>query len=95
MTALLIANITVRDAEQMQAYGAAAGPTVAAHGGEFIMRGKFADTLLGDRADNAVALIRFPTVDAAKGWFTSPEYQALTDLRDSAANMEFTLYEAT
>lgn len=94
MTALLIARINVLNPEHMQAYGAAAGPTVAAHGGEFIARGKFAAPLLGNESAQAVAIIRFPSVDRAKGWFASPEYQALAGLRTTAAEMQFTLYEA-
>ena len=94
MPAIMIARITVRDADRMQAYGAAAGPTVAAHGGEFVARGKYAASLLGDGAAPTVAVIRFPSVDAAQAWFASPEYQALAELRSAAADMEFTLYEA-
>ena len=96
MPALIIARITVHDADRMQAYGAAAGPTVAAHGGEFVARGKFAASLLGDGDGDApnVAVIRFSSFDAAKAWFASPEYQALAELRSAAADMEFTLYEA-
>ncbi|SEN36669.1 Uncharacterized conserved protein, DUF1330 family [Roseovarius tolerans] len=94
MTALLIARINVLDPESMQAYGAAAGPTVAAHGGEFIARGKFASSLLGDESAQAVAIMRFPSLDAANAWFASPEYQALATLRTAAADMQFALFEA-
>ena len=94
MTALLIARIDVQDPERMQAYGAAAGPTIAAHGGEFVARGQFAGSLLGDGSARAVAIIRFPSVDAANGWFSSPEYRALSELRTAAADMEFTLFKA-
>jgi len=94
MTALLIARINVLNPEHMQAYGAAAGPTVAAHRGEFIARGKLSASLLGDESAQAVAIIRFPSVDAANGWFASPEYQALAELRTAAAEMQFTLYAA-
>jgi len=94
MTALLIARINVLDPESMQAYGAAAGPTVAAHGGEFIARGKFASSLLGDESAQAVAIMRFPSLDAANAWFASPEYQALAGLRTAAADMQFALFEA-
>jgi len=94
MTALLIARITVLDPESMQAYGAAAGPTVAAHGGEFIARGKSAQALLGDDSTQAVAILRFPSLDAANAWFASAEYQALAGLRTAAADMQFTVFEA-
>jgi uncharacterized protein (DUF1330 family) len=60
MSAILISRIRVRDAGQMQAYGAAAAPTVAAHGGEVVGRGQFADALLGEGSPHATGIMRFP-----------------------------------
>jgi uncharacterized protein (DUF1330 family) len=94
MTAYLVANVTVRDAARMEAYAAAAGPTLAAHGGEFVLEGQLADTLSGTCAAPAVALVRFPSVEAARTWYNSPEYQALADLRSSAAHMDIALFQA-
>ena len=94
MTVYLIADITVHDAEKMEAYAAAAGPTLAAHGGEFILHGHHAETLLGEWTVPGIALVRFPTLEAARTWYNSPEYKALTDLRSSAADMNFALLEA-
>ncbi len=94
MIAYLIANITVRNAEKMEAYAAAAGPTLTAHGGEFLVHGHHAETLLGDWAAPGIALVRFPSIDAARSWYNSPEYKALTGLRSSAAEMDFALFEA-
>lgn len=93
MTAIIVARITVNDPEKMKAYGAAAAPTVADHDGVFTLRGKHIETLLGEDASDAVAIIQFPSITAAQGWFNSPEYQALQDLRDEAAKMQFTLFE--
>lgn len=77
----------------MKAYGGASGPTVADHGGAFMLRGKRAAALLGDDASQAIAIIKFPSAQAAQGWFASPEYQALQEPRDAAADMEFTLFD--
>ncbi|MEP4196834.1 MAG: DUF1330 domain-containing protein [Aliishimia sp.] len=93
MTAIIVARITVIDPEKMKAYGAAAGPTVAGHEGIFTLRGKHSETLLGDDASQAVAIIQFPSIKAAQGWFNSPEYQALQGLRDEAAKMQFSFFE--
>jgi len=57
----------------MKAYGAAAGPTVADHGGAFMLRGKRVAALLGNDASQAVAIIQFPSSGAAQDWFVSPE----------------------
>lgn len=94
MSAFLVSRIKVRDPEQMKAYGAAAAPTVAAHGGEVLVRGNFAEALLGGGAPHATGVIQFPDPATARAWFASPEYQALTDLREAAGEMEFFVYEA-
>ena len=93
MTAFLVANVTVRDPERMEAYAAAAGPTLAAYGGELVLDGQLADTLFGTWAAPGLALVRFPTVEAARTWYASPEYKALAGLRSSAADMDIALFE--
>lgn len=93
MTAYIIARVKVKDADRMKQYGAAAGPTVAAHKGTFVLRGKFAGALIGSAEPHNTAIIQFPDLAAVEGWFNSPEYQALGPLRDSACEMEFLTYE--
>ncbi|WP_439124278.1 DUF1330 domain-containing protein [Marivita sp.] len=93
MTALIVARFDARNAEKMDAYAAAAGPTVLAHGGEFVAMGKKISALVGDDERQSVAMVRFPDVATAKTWFTSPEYTACKPLREEAADMQFTLYE--
>jgi uncharacterized protein (DUF1330 family) len=93
MTAIIVARITVINPEKMKAYSAAAASTVADHDGVFALRGKHIEALLGEDASDAVAIIQFPSASAAQGWFNSPEYQELQELRDSAAKMQFTLFE--
>lgn len=95
MTALIIARIAVKDPEKMKAYGAAAGPTIAKHEGTFVQRGKHIKSLLGEDASQAVAIIEFPSISSAQDWFNSRAYQALKDLREEAAEMQFTLFETT
>lgn len=94
MSALLVSRIRVRDPEQMKDYGAAAAPTVAAHGGEVLARGKFATALLGEGSSHMTGIMQFPSEAAIETWFASPEYRALADLRDSAGEMEFFVYQA-
>ena len=93
VAALVIVEVRPRAAEKL-ADSAAAAPTVAAFGGEFIHRGKFVSSLAGSGTPHGLGIIRFPDVDAAKNWFASPEYQAIVPLREAAAEMTFHLYEA-
>lgn len=93
MTALLVARYDVKDAAKMDAYAAAAGPTVQAHGGEFVAMGTNVAALVGQDDTQAIAMVRFADVPAAQAWFNSPEYTACKPLREDAAVMQFTLYE--
>ncbi|WP_064692896.1 DUF1330 domain-containing protein [Rhizobium aegyptiacum] len=93
MPALVIVEVRPRAAEKMGEYSAAAGPTMAAFGGEFVDRGKFIEALSGSTTAHGLGIIRFPDVQAAKHWFMSPEYQAIVPLREEAADMSFRLYE--
>jgi uncharacterized protein (DUF1330 family) len=93
MSAILVSRIRMRDPEQMKAYGVAAAPTVAAQGGEVLVRGQFVEALLGEGSSHVTGIMRFPSVDAVQTWFASAEYRALTDLRNAAGEMEFFVYQ--
>ena len=93
MGAILVSRIKVKDPEQMKAYGAAAAPTIKAHGGEILMRGRFTESLIGTDEPHATGVIKFPDTDTARTWFASPEYQSLAQIRDAAGEMEFLLYD--
>ncbi len=93
MTALIVARFDVKNGEKMNAYASEAGPTVLAHGGEFVAMGEKVSALVGTDEKQSVAMVRFPDVETAKRWFASPEYTACKPLREEAADMQFTLYE--
>ncbi len=94
MVAYVVVQAKVKDAEKLKAYSAAAGPTVAAHGGTFTVRAAVLENLTGDADFNGFVLIEFPDADAVRTWYHSDEYQALIPLRDEACDMVFTLAEA-
>ncbi|MBD3764982.1 MAG: DUF1330 domain-containing protein [Rhodobacterales bacterium] len=74
-TALWIAHVEVTDPEAYGRYAQAAGPAIAAHGGQFLARGGRYVQLEGrDRARNVVA--RFPSLQAAVDCYHSADYQA-------------------
>ncbi len=89
MSAFVVVHVDVKDPEKFKAYGGGAQPTVAAHGGEFILRGKVADVFHGVHSHKQAVVIKFPDQVAAKAWYDSPEYQALIPNRDEAADMVF------
>ena len=95
MSACVVVHVHVKDPEKFQAYSSKAPATVAAYKGEFIMRGKVADVFRGKHDHKQAVAIRFPSVEAARAWYHSPEYQALIPNRDAAAEMTFICFEET
>ena len=90
MSAFVIVQGTVTDPDKMQEYGAAAGPIVAAHGGEFMARGPM-EVLSGSSDHKISVVVRFPDAAKARAWYESAEYQALVPIRESALDSVFTL----
>lgn len=81
MTAYIIADVTVTNAEGYAAYRPLAAASVAKHGGRFIARGGEVQSLEGGWSPSRVVIIEFPTMAAARGWYNSQEYQDALKVR--------------
>ena len=75
----------VNDQEAMGAYAQVAIPTVLAAGGKFIVAGPPVDVLEGEWHGDRTVIVEFVSVEAARGWYNSPEYQAVVSQRHAAA----------
>jgi uncharacterized protein (DUF1330 family) len=93
MKAYVIVNVEIRDAERYKDYVKAATPTVAAHGGKYVVRGGRAERLEGGVAVNRIVVLEFPSYDHARGWFNSAEYRAAAKIRQSCSAGDFILVE--
>jgi len=80
MAGYLIANYQINNEEGYQGYIAAVGPTILAHGGEILVAGPGSEAVEGD-ARPVTVVLKFPSRDALQGWYDSPEYQAIVNLR--------------
>lgn len=92
MTAFFVATATIKNPEKVQDYARKAAETFAAYGGEFVVRGKLSTALVGPADHQAVAVVKFPSMDALTAWYASPEYQAIVPLRIEAADMNIVSY---
>ncbi|MEN9559094.1 MAG: hypothetical protein RLZZ502_305 [Pseudomonadota bacterium] len=93
MTAYVVTAISVTDATKYEDYKRLSGPAVAANGGRFIARGGALEVLEGDWPHKRVVLLEFPTVDAAKKFYTSVEYVAARQARVGAAEFNMVIVE--
>ena len=93
MSAYVIVNFTVKDPEiYREQYAPIAGQTAKEHGGEPIAGGNW-EILHGDGSLTSRVLVRFADRDTALGWYKSPEYQQLIDVRNLAMDVRFSLLD--
>jgi uncharacterized protein (DUF1330 family) len=60
---------------------------VAKHGGRYIVRGGELVLLEGQWDPGRIAIVEFPTLEAARRFYDSPEYKIARDARAGAAQM--------
>ena len=88
MSAYVVVHATVKNAEKLAEYSAAAGPTVASFGGEFLSRGA-SEVLSGNSPHGVLVVIKFDSRATAKAWYNSPEYQAAIPARNEGMDSVF------
>ena len=93
MPAYWIAHVTITDPEKYKGYQSPAPAAFAAHGGKFLARGGAYEVMEGPALDRHV-IIEFPSLDAAKACYASPEYTAARLARQGASIAHITLVES-
>lgn len=92
MTAYCIAQIEVTNMEE---YGKYASQTVACaekFGGLFLVKGGSAEWIEGEGADRIV-VIKFDSIEAAKGFYNSTEYQEILPIALANSNRSMVIVE--
>lgn len=88
-----IAHVEVRDPERYKDYVSTAKPAFERYGAKFLARGGEYHVMEGKgRPRNVV--IEFPSVEAARACYDSPEYQAAKAIRQQVADAEMIIVEA-
>ena len=92
-SAYILANVDVTDPQQYEQYRKLSTIAMQAHGAEVCVRGGKVEVLEGDWTPNRVVLLKFPTAEAARAFYDSPEYAAAKAARQGAAVMRMVLIE--
>ena len=93
MAGYVIVNIQVTDPEQYEKYKPLAAAAVAQYGGRYLARGGAMECVEGNWPQRRIAILAFPSVEDARRWYASPEYQAAKQVRASAATGDFIIVE--
>ena len=80
--AYIMVQMKVESLEELnQRYAQFAIPILHKHGGQMIAGTPVPKVKEGDWDGNWAAVLRFPSIEAAEGWYNSEEYQPYKNLR--------------
>lgn len=84
-----IATVSVEDWDKyMNDYSSVAIPGILKAGGEILVGAQEVSVVEGSYPHNWTVVVKFPSGEAATGFYGSPEYQAVIPIRHAASNTE-------
>jgi uncharacterized protein (DUF1330 family) len=81
MAAYFIVDVDVKNPQAYEAYRQAAAASIAQYGGRYLVRGGKHEVLEGTWRPTRLVVLQFPTLDAAKRWYASEEYNKVKPIR--------------
>lgn len=85
MAGYIIARVNITDPEKYKDYTAVTPGLISKYGGRFIVRGGETVTLEGSEETGRVVVIEFDSLEKAKAFYESDDYQAAIGLRAAAS----------
>ena len=93
MAAYFIVQSTISDEATYQKYRDAVIPMMAKHGAKIIVRGAKVEALEGHHDGRRMVIFEFPSMEAIKAFWDSPEYVPVKKIREGAAVLDIWVVE--
>jgi uncharacterized protein (DUF1330 family) len=93
MSVYVIADVEVIDAAGYEDYRRQVPATITAHGGRYLARGGATEKLEGSGLPKRCVILEFLSMAAFRGWWDSPEYQALRGIRERTTKSHLVVTE--
>ncbi|GAN76060.1 DUF1330 domain-containing protein [Acidisphaera rubrifaciens] len=93
MPGYLVASVEVTDPDAYAAYRAQVPAVVERFGGRFLVRGGTIEAKEGDLGIERLVILEFPTIEAARAFYDSPDYAPLIRLREASTRSRVALVE--
>ena len=93
MPGYVIFDIRITDPDAYGPYRERAGATVEAYGGRYVVRGGAHEVIEGDWDPERVVVVEFPSVERAREWYHSAEYQEIAPMRQRASESKGLIVE--
>ena len=91
MAAYIIVDVDEQDEVRFERYKQLVPATAAQYGGRYLVRGGMHETLEGNWHPTHLIVLEFPSVEAAKVWYESEEYEKIKPLRREHARSDMVL----
>ena len=89
----VIAHVEVTNPTQYEEYKKWSSVAMQAHGAEVCVRGGQVTVLEGDWTPSRIVILKFPSFEAAKAFYETPEYHKAREARAGAAVMRMVVVE--
>ena len=93
MPAYIIALEVIHDREEFNNYRAGVHDVLKKYQGEIIVSNEDFEVIEGDWPYTKTVVVRFPSIEQAKRWYESPEYQEVVQHRFAAAKTDLILID--
>ncbi len=93
MPAYVIARVNVTDPGRYADYRALTPAAVAAFGGKFVVRGGEIETLEGPEETRRVVVLQFDSMEQARAFYHSEQYQTAVKIRQEASEGQLILVD--
>lgn len=87
--AYIIVRVKVGDADAYGEYMKHTPRIIDRHGGKMIVRGGRIESLEGKEETHRIVIIAFPSMEKAKAFYASEDYQKAKAIRDGAGEAQF------
>ena len=93
MPAYVVAEVEVTDPKAYEEYRKLVAPTIAKHGGRFLVRGGKIESKEGGWQPSRFVIVEFPSMDRARTWYDSADYAPALAIRLKASNSRLIIAE--
>ena len=94
MIVYALIELEITNMDGMGPYVVAVSDTITNHGGRYLVRAGSTEVIEGGLGEYPLKVVlEFPSMDAAKGWYNSAEYQAILPHRTASSKCNLILTE--
>jgi len=86
MAGYIVFDVEVTDPEGFQEYAKRVPPIIAQYGGKYLVRGGAVEPLEGGWQPSRLVIVEFESIEQARRFFNSPEYEAIKGIRVKTSN---------